>query len=254
MRTTLLASNRKGFTLIDLLVATVITAVLAAVLSPVFAQGKGKVRSQQMGCLSNLKRIGRAQAVYCDDHDGYYQSGFRDQVTWDPDTSWVAVLEPWIRPRTKSESVWYCPSAAGKGDGWTPSYIANSWLYYDQGGYGSRTPVNRSMIRIPSRTAAVWDNSAAFYGCDYRYGSMIDGLYWFSSPNPDRDAKINDGRHNGSDNFLFADGHVASYDMAGVKARPGWRRIWTYPPGVPPRRAQCEWWTPYYYPDREPPL
>ena len=73
MRTTLLASNRKGLTLVDLLVVIVITAVLAAVLSPVFAQGKGKERSGQMGCLSNLKRIGRAQAVYCDDHDGYYQ-------------------------------------------------------------------------------------------------------------------------------------------------------------------------------------
>ena len=223
MRTTLLASNRKGFTLIDLLVATVITAVLAAVLSPVFAQGKGKVRSQQMGCLSNLKRIGRAQAVYCDDHDGYYQSGFRDQVTWDPDTSWVAVLEPWIRPRTKSESVWYCPSAEGKGDGWSPSYRANSWLYYDPV-MTSRTPVNRSMIRIPARCAAVWDTSELFSGYDYRYGSMIDGLYWHDSPRDEYDMKVNDGRHNGSDNFLFADGHVAAYNMDPVKASPGLTR------------------------------
>lgn len=57
----------RGFTLIELLVVIAVIAILAAILFPVFAQARDKAR--QAVCLSNLRQIGSALAMYLQDHD-----------------------------------------------------------------------------------------------------------------------------------------------------------------------------------------
>ena len=54
-----------GFTLIVLIVVIAITAVLAAILCPVFAQAREKAR--QASCLSNLKQLGTSVMMYTQD-------------------------------------------------------------------------------------------------------------------------------------------------------------------------------------------
>ena len=49
------------------MVAFSIIVILAAILFPVFAQARAKAR--QASCLSNLKQIGLATMMYCQDYD-----------------------------------------------------------------------------------------------------------------------------------------------------------------------------------------
>ncbi len=63
----------KGFTLIELLVVIAIIAILAAILFPVFARAKATARTTE--CLSRLKDIGTAFALYSDNWDTTMPSG-----------------------------------------------------------------------------------------------------------------------------------------------------------------------------------
>ena len=61
-----LKRESKGFTLIELLVVIAIIAILAAILFPVFA--KLQANAKKTSCLSNLKQIGSAIAMYKQDY------------------------------------------------------------------------------------------------------------------------------------------------------------------------------------------
>ena len=60
---------RKSFTLIELLVVIAIIAILAAILLP--ALNSARERGKSASCVSNLKQIGVAAAMYEDNFDGY---------------------------------------------------------------------------------------------------------------------------------------------------------------------------------------
>lgn len=113
--------GKPGFTLIELLVVIAIIAVLAAILFPVFAQAREKAR--QTACVSNLKQIGTAFAMYVSDYDDLLPDrrdlktslpgGYKPWSTWptsDPRAGWAAVV---LEPYTKNVAIWSCPSVAG---------------------------------------------------------------------------------------------------------------------------------------------
>lgn len=110
--------ERSGFTLIELLVVIAIIAILAAILFPVFAQAREKAR--QTACISNLKQIGLAFAMYVTDYDellpdrrdlkNSLPGGYKPWTTWppsDPRVGWASIV---LQPYTHNDAIWICPS------------------------------------------------------------------------------------------------------------------------------------------------
>ena len=70
---------RRAFTLIELLVVIAIIAILASLLLPSLARAKSK--GQGIKCISNLKQIGIAMRIWCDENDNKFPLAEQNFVT-----------------------------------------------------------------------------------------------------------------------------------------------------------------------------
>jgi prepilin-type N-terminal cleavage/methylation domain-containing protein/prepilin-type processing-associated H-X9-DG protein len=225
-----LSNARNAFTLIELLVVIAIIAVLAAILFPVFAQAREKAR--QASCMSNLKQIGTAFAMYAQDYDERLPdrrdikktpggSDYRPWTTWppsDPRGGWAAIV---LNPYIKNTAIWSCPSVAGSAMGnaiqvrqaldTTPnSPVTHYWLWrFDR----AEDPVPLDNFWGKTDLQAVEDLRAANNPQAGRPESISDAELavdpYFPKTIPSVSAELK-GRavHMGGRNRLFLDTHV----------------------------------------------
>ena len=215
---------KRGFTLIELLVVIAIIAILAAILFPVFARAREKAR--QTACLSNLKQLGLSVIMYANDYDETYPLEF--SITANPATqapyTWPNRLMPYLR----NTQLFKCPSdsraPAVDFAGCRPileSYAWNALFGRETDcGYSAAT-LGLGAVAAPAQCAMLWDDGANWFAAGY-------GAWYNTIDNPDCaksfDRKVLRGRHNGGDNFMFADGHAKSINtrsLPDVRTIPG---------------------------------
>jgi Tfp pilus assembly protein PilE len=79
-----------AFTLVELLVVIGVVAVLIAILLPVL--GKARAQANRVACLSNIKQLGAAILMYCNDNGGYFPTC----AYWDEGLSYTPYPEDWV--------------------------------------------------------------------------------------------------------------------------------------------------------------
>ncbi len=228
-----------GFTLIELLVVIAIIAILAAILLP--ALNSARERGRSASCMNNLKQFGTAMAMYADSNDGYnpyaYNSSWHGIVATFPmflgPYMGVAAGDNSILPKKTTrtyESIFLCPSEdtslafnADNMSKWVFHYMANTtYKSVANGGtksgvFGYRAsdtniwyPSKANRIKNPSNIIAIIGRSPG------RNVPQICATGWNTSTYNTWDKVKVDMlplRHNGKDNAVFCDGHVAVNPM-----------------------------------------
>lgn len=122
--------RRLGFTLIELLVVIAIISVLVAILLPALAGAKRK--SLRTKCATNLREVGRAWQMYCDDFDGVYPQAVNMNLNFGGKQGAIPPFRG-RKPLNKYASlelvvdegaeVFHCPSDAGGSDEFEGPYF-----------------------------------------------------------------------------------------------------------------------------------
>lgn len=213
--------KRPAFTLIELLVVVALIATLSAMLFPVFAQAREKVRAGV--CASNLRQIGMAFALYAQDYDDRYPYGVdpADKYTgiWgvapatNPVLRDMPLLQYILVSYVKSEDVWRCSSDTG--------FDALEFHLNEDG-----TPVR--LNARPSSFLAF--GTSFFYRTELAFRQVVFPAVGYGASPPYTEhssAEVNilhDGHgswHGGRGlfekryNLLYADGHAKFTDWAG---------------------------------------
>ncbi len=208
----------------ELLVVIAIIGVLIALLAPTLARGKSAAK--RTACASNLRQLGLATQLYCDDHDGKlfpyrFDNDANGTRYW---FGWIArgaegerlfdAEQAALYPYLKSRGVEVCPSLDYRNDFLKPKAVGASYGY----GYNLHLspPLAQPGLRITqikhhSRVGLFADAAQinTFQAPASPERPMLEEFYYFSQS--ERTVHF---RHEQRANVVFVDGHVESEQMA----------------------------------------
>lgn len=239
-----------AFTLIELLIVIAVIAILAAILFPVFAQAREKAR--QTTCLSNMRQLGIALAMYTDDYDErcFFFGHNVDLSRLDPlrplgatrENRWWNQILPYTRMKG---ALLVCPSDSGRlphvtedgkdGRPYVPrSYVANR----------AAEGLTLSAVDKPAEIVVVTEKEDIF---DDSWYEPPKNLYNKTRPGIDFGRPVLAmTRHSGGCNNMFFDGHAKWLSKGTLLADPcgepysGVSLMRAYPiPGAAPWHPNC---------------
>ena len=112
-----MSTLRRGFTLIELLVVIAIIAILAAILFPLFVMAKES--GHRSSCAGNLRQIGIALSLYCDDNGGKFptqRASVRPAAVavadWECSSPCIGGLMFTLENFTRIARMWTCATGA----------------------------------------------------------------------------------------------------------------------------------------------
>ncbi len=184
-----------AFTLIELLVVIAVIGILASLLLP--ALSGARERAQGIRCVSNLKQLGIAVALYTPEFNGRIQV----DAPLDPDATWGSILNS--NQPLRALDVFVCPA-------YPPNHFTN-WFFtygvrqdqnqdppppYLEGDFGE--VLRTTLIPQPSDYLFLADTTSRG-----RQGAGSRQYYYFDIANE----KEVHARHHGCANGLFIDAH-----------------------------------------------
>ncbi len=228
------------FTLIELLVVIAIIAILASMLLP--ALSKARQAAQSVTCVSNLKQIGLAFALYRDENnDAYppYSEVYYNAANEKKYRSFLAHLSvplgsyeslaaatggqnpgpvvdtDWFNRQMKRFKVFMCPSeertalhANGAAGYAYTNYLVNSAILWSNNG-GNYPGLFQEHIKKPAKTMLMADHKLST-----TYWQVPNT--WYVKEVSASGAGALDFRHNNKANFLMTDGHVEAHIRKGL--------------------------------------
>jgi prepilin-type N-terminal cleavage/methylation domain-containing protein/prepilin-type processing-associated H-X9-DG protein len=202
-----MSSNRQprgAFTLIELLVVIAVIAILAAMLLPALSSAKQKAHDTK--CLSNLRQVGQATFMYCQDADDSLPFAWYNEP--DPKAnSFYALLQPHVYGRgfdgylDFESGVFLCPIRLKE-----PRPTNNPIrISYGMNAFNSVEFPNPRTQRLARAQAA--ESSATVLVADIAYTHNHPPLESLQSYHVGY-------KHRGRANILFYDGHVAAHAVS----------------------------------------
>ncbi len=198
---------RSGFTLVELLVAVAVIALLVGIVLPALSRARQTARATV--CLSRLYSLGQAMQMYVDANDGRFPTvGFAHGGLSDETTAWINVAAAEIG----SAAVTRCPTDQSRH--WTeplPGTDRLRQLSYATNYYTTGSVVGREeyvvATRIPRPATTIFWVELAEDG-NYAAADHVHPETWFANPRTLATREVQLERHSGRANYGLIDGHV----------------------------------------------
>lgn len=209
--------RRGAFTLVELLVVIAVIGILIGLLLPAVQAARAAARRSE--CSNNMRQIGIAIHNYASCRGGRFPKSSCAVGGEEQDQVWIFTLAPYLE---NVDQIRICPDdpkAKQRLREKLTSYVMSDYVTVP--GYGAIT--NLYKLPATSRTIIAYEcadhlslDAACYEHCHAKswFGrrNMEEGRVWEAIA-----AQIQPDRHNGTANYLYADGHVATIDALQIE-------------------------------------